>query len=67
MYRRTNVHDEQHSGQPSVSAKTIAKVEKEQEIPEDRHMTVRKLCERIPEVSMSMTGNMAGEFYYMGI
>ena len=26
MYGRTDVHDKQHSGQPSVSAKTVAKV-----------------------------------------
>ena len=36
------------SGQPSVSAETI--VEQEQEMVEDRHVTVRKLCERITEV-----------------
>ena len=36
MYGRIDVHDEQHSGRPSVSAKTIAKVEQEQEMLEDR-------------------------------
>ena len=34
---------------------------------EDRHVTVRELCERIPEVSKSTTGNVAGEFYDKGI
>ena len=48
-YTGTDVHDEQHSGWPSALAKTIAKVK--QEMLEDWHVTVRKLCERIPEVS----------------
>jgi hypothetical protein len=39
---RTNVHDEQRFGRPSVSDKTIAK---------DRRVTVRELCEMIPDVS----------------
>ena len=43
----TDVHDEQHSGQPSVSAKKTAKVE--QEMPEDRHVTICELCEWICE------------------
>ena len=59
--------DVERSGQPSVSAKTIAKVEQEQEMLEDRRVTVHELCEWIPEVSKSMTGNMAGEFYDKGI
>ena len=60
MYGRTDVHDEQHSGQPSVLAETIAKVEQEQEMFEDQRITVRELCERISEVSKSTTGNVAG-------
>ena len=67
MYGRTNVHDKQRSGQPSVSAETITKVEQEQELLEDRHVTVRELCEQIPEVNKSMIGNVAGEFYDKGI
>ena len=30
---------------------------------EDRHVTVRELCERIPEVSKSTIGNVAGEVH----
>ena len=67
MYGCTDVHDEQRSGRPSVLTETIAKVEQEQEMLEDRHVTVHELCERIPEVSKSMIGNMAGEFYDKGI
>ena len=51
MYCHTDVHDEQRSGRPSVSTGTIAKVQ--QEMLEYRHVTVHKLCERIPEVSKS--------------
>ena len=61
----TDFHDKQRSGWPSVSAKTIAKVE--QEMLEDWHVIVRKLCERIPEVSKSTIGNMAGKLYDKGI
>ena len=63
MYGRTDVHDEQRSGQPSISAETIAKVEQEQEMLEDWHVTVCELCEQIPKVSKSTIGNVAGEFY----
>ena len=48
MYGCTDIHDKQRSGWPLVLAKTIAKVE--QEMLEDRHVTVQELCERIPEV-----------------
>ena len=51
MYRCTDVHDVQCLGQPSVSGKTITKVEQEQNMLEDLHVTVRELCEWIPEVS----------------
>ena len=63
MYGRTDVHDEQRSGQPSVLAETIAKVEQEQEMLKDQRVTVRKLCKWIPGVSKSVIGNVAGEFY----
>lgn len=46
---RTDVHDEQRSGRPSVSDETIAKVEAE--MLKDRRVTVRELCEMIPDVS----------------
>ena len=51
MYGRTDVHDELRCGLPSVSAKIIAKVE--QEMLEDRRVTVCELCKWIPEVSKS--------------
>ena len=51
MYECKDVHDEQRSGLSSVSAETIAKME--QEMLEDRRMTVCELHERIPEVSKS--------------
>lgn len=46
---RTDIHDEQRSGRPSVSEETIAQVEKE--LLEDPRVTVRALYERIPNVS----------------
>jgi [histone H3]-lysine36 N-dimethyltransferase SETMAR len=46
---RTDVHDEARAGRPSVSDETIAKVEAT--MLEDRRITVRELCEKIPEVS----------------
>jgi hypothetical protein len=46
--RRTDVHDEQRSGRLSVSEKTIAKVE--ETMLKDRRVTVRELCEMIPDV-----------------
>ena len=48
MYGCTDVHDKQCSGWPSVLTKTIAKLEQEQEMLEDQHVT---LCEQIPEVT----------------
>ena len=45
----------------------IAKAGQEQEMLEDQRVTVRKLCERIPEVNENMIGNVAGEFYDKGI
>ena len=49
MYGRTDVHEEQCSACPSVSAEMFAKVEQEQEMLEDQHVTVRELCEQIPK------------------
>jgi hypothetical protein len=46
---RTDVHDEQRCGRPSVSDETIAKVE--EIMLKDRRVTVRELCEMIPDVS----------------
>lgn len=46
---RTDVHDEARAGRPSVSDETIANVEAA--MLEDRRVTVRELCEKIPEVS----------------
>jgi len=46
---RTDVHDEQRSGRPSVSDETIAKVEAA--MLKDRRITVRELSEMIPDVS----------------
>ena len=63
MYGQTDIHDVQRSGRPLILAETIAKVEQEQEMLEDRHVTVHELCERVPEVSKSTIGNVAGEFY----
>ncbi|UYV68362.1 SLC18A1 [Cordylochernes scorpioides] len=46
---RTDVHDEPRAGRPSVSDETIAKVEAA--MLEDRRITVRKLCDLVPDVS----------------
>jgi len=46
---RTNVHDEPRAGRPSISDETVAKVE--QLMLEDRRITVRELCDIIPDVS----------------
>jgi transposase len=46
---RTDVHDEQRSGRPSVSDETIVKVE--ETMLKDRRVTVREFCEIIPDVS----------------
>ncbi|UYV70372.1 hypothetical protein LAZ67_7002750 [Cordylochernes scorpioides] len=46
---RTDVHDEPRAGRPSVSDETVAKVEAA--MLEDRRVTVRKLCDLVPDVS----------------
>ncbi|UYV68426.1 hypothetical protein LAZ67_5004288 [Cordylochernes scorpioides] len=46
---RTDVHDEPRAGRPSVSDENIAKVEAA--MLEDRRVTVRKLCDLVPDVS----------------
>ena len=47
MYGCTDIHDEHCSGWPLVSIETIAKVE--QEMLENRSVSVHELCEQIPE------------------
>ena len=59
----TVVHDEQHSGCPSILAETITKFEQEQEMLEDWHVTVQELYIWFPDVSKSTIGNMVGELY----
>lgn len=46
---RTDILDEQGSGRPSVSDKTIVKVE--EATLKDQSITVQELCELIPDVS----------------
>jgi hypothetical protein len=58
---RTDVHDEQRSGRPSVSDETIAKVE--ETMPKDQRVTVRELKEEV----LSYLRGVAGEFYDSGI
>lgn len=45
---RTDVHDEQRSGRPSLSDEVVAKVEAI--LREDRRITVRDLALRVPEI-----------------
>ena len=52
---RTDVHDEQRAGRPSVSYETIAKVERV--MLEDRRVTIWELCELIPDVSKTTIDN----------
>jgi transposase len=54
---RTNVHDEQRSGRPSVSDETIAKVE--ETMLKDRRVTIRELCKMIPDVSKTCIATFA--------
>jgi transposase len=54
---RTDIHDEQRSGRPSVSDKTIAKVE--ETMLKDRRVTVRELYEIIPDVSKTCIATFA--------
>jgi hypothetical protein len=49
--------DEQRSGRPSVSDETIAKVE--ETMLKDRRVTVRELCEMIPDVSTTCIATFA--------
>ncbi|CAK9798990.1 Protein GVQW3 [Anthophora plagiata] len=48
---RSEVHDDERSGRPSISDETVAKVE--QTMREDRRITVDDLCILVPEVSRS--------------
>jgi transposase len=54
---RTDVHDEQRSGRPSVSDETIVKVE--ETMLKDRRVTVWELCEMIPDVSKTCIDKIA--------
>jgi transposase len=54
---RTDDHDEQRSGRPSVSDETIAKVE--ETMLKDRRVMVRELCEMIPDVSKTCIDKIA--------
>jgi transposase len=56
---RTDVHDEQRSGQPSVSDETIAKVE--ETMLKDRRVTVWELCEMIHDVSKTCIATFAAQ------
>ena len=56
---RTDVHDDARAGRPSVSNETIAKVEAV--MLEDRRITVRELCEKIPEVSKTTIDQILSE------
>ena len=51
--------DEQRAGRQSVSDKTIAKME--QEMKKDRRVTVRKLCDRISDVSKTAIDKIVTE------
>lgn len=48
---RTEIHDEERSGRPSISDETVAKVE--QIMRQDRRITLDDLCILVPEVSRS--------------
>jgi hypothetical protein len=54
---RTDIHDEQHSGQPSVSDETLVKVE--ETMLNDQRVTVRELCEMIPDVRKTCIATFA--------
>ncbi|UYV78705.1 hypothetical protein LAZ67_16002497 [Cordylochernes scorpioides] len=60
---RTDVHDEPRAGRPSVSDETIAKVEAA--MLEDRRVTVRKLCDLVPDVSKTTIDKILRE--HLGI
>lgn len=51
---RTEIHDEERSGRPSISDETVAKVE--QIMRQDRRITLDDLCILVPEVSRSTIG-----------
>ncbi|KFM71555.1 hypothetical protein X975_19734, partial [Stegodyphus mimosarum] len=46
---RTDIYDEQHSGRPSVSDETVAKME--ETMLKDQNVMIRELCKMIPGVS----------------
>ena len=56
---RTEIHDEETSGRPSISNETVAKVE--QIMRQDRRITLDDLCLLVPEVSRSTIGRTLTE------
>ena len=56
---RTEIHDEERSGRPSISDETVAKVE--QILRQDRRITLDYLCILLPEVSRSTIGRTLTE------
>ncbi|XP_049952831.1 protein GVQW3-like [Schistocerca serialis cubense] len=48
---RTEIHDQQRSGRPTISEETVLKVERS--TCEDWHITLNDLCTLVPEVSRS--------------
>jgi len=56
---RTDIHDEERSGRPSVSDETIEKFEGI--LLEDRRITIRELALRVPEVSFSTIEKILSE------
>jgi len=56
---RTEIHDEERSGRPSISDETVAKVE--QIMRQDRRITLDDLCILVPEVSRSTIGRTLTE------
>jgi len=56
---RTEIHDEERSGRPSISDETVAKVE--QIMRQDRRITLDDICILVPEVSRSTIGRTLTE------
>jgi hypothetical protein len=51
--RRTNIHDKQRSGHPSLITEDLKKQDDEQ-IQQDRHLTLDQLHEKFPQISQSL-------------
>ena len=56
---RTEIHDEERSGRPSISDETVAKMG--QIVRQDRRITLDDLCILVPEVSRSTIGRTLTE------